>query len=155
MPYRLREFHELCTECKDRAERTCLRCGRPLCGLHAPAEGLRCIDCENQFDRSLRRNALISVGVGVLIWVTALALVTMAPGTRFWARLIVFLFVGGAPLMVGASMLGNKLLYAGKRQRFLAQRQPALLSSGAQSTLDSGLQGTDGAGANPASSARD
>lgn len=123
MPYRQPEFSELCTDCKAEATSACPRCGRPLCEQHAPPDDLRCVDCEATFDHSIRRNSRLSVAFGLVLWLTAMVLIAVAPSTRFWARMFLMVLIAGAPVMVGAAVASNKLLYAGQRQRFLGQRK--------------------------------
>ena len=123
MPYRHSHAHGLCTECKADAVAACLRCGRPLCARHAPAEGLRCLDCESEFDHSTRRNARWSVLLGLLFWLSSLAALIAAPRTPIWTRLFELVFIAGGPVLVGSAAAGNKLLYDRQRRRFLAQRK--------------------------------
>lgn len=127
MPYRQHEYSALCTDCKAEATAGCPRCGRPLCDQHAPPEGLRCVDCESRFDHSVRRDSWLSVSLGLLVWLAALVFTTTGPDTRFWGRMFITTLIAGAPVLVGTAVAANKLLYAGKRQRFLTQRKRPLL----------------------------
>lgn len=72
MALRLAEFSELCATCKSRTERSCPRCGTPLCEDHLPAESeLRCDQCEQAYlERLGRRPGILwrhgAVALGVL-----------------------------------------------------------------------------------------
>ncbi len=49
MVYREAIDSTICSVCHSPGEVTCLRCGRPLCHQHAPAEAMRCGPCEAWF----------------------------------------------------------------------------------------------------------
>jgi hypothetical protein len=99
----------LCSLCDSPGEATCLRCGRPLCREHAPAEETRCGPCETWFDEnsstytartgrfSLARMALPSRGVAVALLLTPAS-------------------------VVGAAFLWEHARRRRERDRFLAER---------------------------------
>lgn len=49
MPHRHQEIVSLCAECRSPADDGCMRCGKPLCGKHAPSDEERCNSCEGRF----------------------------------------------------------------------------------------------------------
>ena len=53
MGLREQEYREICAavDCPEWASVACLRCGRPLCSQHQPAEDRRCGDCEREYEQ--------------------------------------------------------------------------------------------------------
>lgn len=52
--YREAEIRPLCATCGELGEWPCLRCGRPFCADHTPADDQRCERCERSFERRTR-----------------------------------------------------------------------------------------------------
>jgi hypothetical protein len=53
--YRSARVQPLCAVCGELAAGECPRCGKPLCGAHAPPADTRCESCEAAFERRTRR----------------------------------------------------------------------------------------------------
>jgi hypothetical protein len=92
--YRTAPLKNYCDLCGDEAVMRCLRCGQPFCGLHAPAAGDRCVDCERVYRRTANRVSLGCTSSALMIGVASV--VTAAWVSVPWAIGAAGLaFVGG------------------------------------------------------------
>ena len=155
MPFRGQERVDLCGVCKEHASESCLRCGQPLCGAHAPEQGRRCESCESfhdqnaptaqslQFDRERKtRTALVpTVALSFAVAVGLAAVVAGIAGGMGVASTVAFL-VGllGSPHLVDVGL--RRAFGLGRarkkwRKQFLRERKPRLLTA-AEAEPDSG-----------------
>lgn len=123
-PFRDAPIRESCLTCSEPAEVRCDRCGTPLCTIHAPAGGNRCIDCEAVYHARISRPMVMLLPLGIwmsLMLVAATYLgVVMQTRVHFnsWLALLLSTFFL-APFFVGAARSAY-LLWA--RWRFLRER---------------------------------
>lgn len=126
MPYR-HAGDALCATCNDFTNgKTCRRCGRPLCGLHAPGRRGRCDDCEAEFAQITGMNfsePLWLLGARVLMMSMCSMLLILTGQLKVVP-------LGGVLSIVGALMIvifvSSLALIQRRRQtdrsRFLAER---------------------------------
>ena len=127
MPTRHQDFRERCDLCDAEADHVCLRCARPLCSTHAPANDRRCDRCESHLESVLSefrrpipapRHLLAAVSVAIC----SVAAGLMIPGlyqAQVFVGLGAFAFVA---ISIGRGFRREHLLCDGLRRKFLDER---------------------------------
>jgi len=141
-PYRYARVRLFCSQCHELATSRCLRCGRPLCALHAHDEGTRCAACEREYHTNepavpaSKRRAIIScfateaAVIGASF--TPAMIVLGIEGACNEVETLLAVLVGYLPCVVLASWGLARERVRGmqdaRRRRFLAKRSSAAAS---------------------------
>jgi hypothetical protein len=132
MTYRKSVTRPRCALCGETAAASCLRCARPLCAEHAPAEDSLCEPCEEEYralDERGTRGGLLGLlltgaaAFSLLVWLGGAALA----GT-WLARWSPLLWLAAAFGVSTAVMLAHRwslpALAKWRRRRFIVDARP-------------------------------